>query len=269
MTASYLFHPKGLATLARYVAPDTLFAFDLDGTLAPIVEEYAAAQIAEPVRSTLVRLTKLAQVVVITGRSRKDAEAILGFEPHLLIGNHGAEWPPDANSRNWKLVQNCLKWRDQLHDMVFYEEGMELEFKGESLSLHYRKAADPDKALSMINAAIDLLEPRARSFGGKYVVNVVALEALGKGGALLAAMERLGSARAVYFGDDVTDEEVFQLNRDDVLGVHVGEDDRTAASYYLNQPSEMLGLLNSIVGMLELHRAGGEGHEDSLGKKSE
>jgi trehalose 6-phosphate phosphatase len=40
VTASYIFSPEGLASLARYVAPDTLIAFDLDGTLAPIVEEY-------------------------------------------------------------------------------------------------------------------------------------------------------------------------------------------------------------------------------------
>lgn len=32
----YLFHSQGLATLARYVAPDTLFSFDLDGTLVRI-----------------------------------------------------------------------------------------------------------------------------------------------------------------------------------------------------------------------------------------
>ena len=261
MTPSYLFHAQGLAALARYVAPDTLFAFDLDGTLAPIVEEYDAARIAEPVRTTLERLVTLAKVVVITGRSRKDAEAILGFKPHLVIGNHGAEWPPDENSRNWQFVQNCLKWREQLHDMVFYEQCVELEFKGESLSLHYRKAADPDKALSLINAAIDGLEPRARRFGGKYVVNVVPMEALGKGGALSAAMERFGSTRAVFFGDDETDEEVFRLKRDEVFGIHVGSDGRTAAAYYLNQQSEMLGLLNSIVGMLESQREEGQGSE--------
>lgn len=257
MTPSYLFDSKGLASLARYVAPDTLFAFDLDGTLAPIVEEHAAARVAEPVRTTLLRLVKLAKVAVITGRSRKDAEAILGFEPHLLVGNHGAEWPPDEKTRNWQFVQYCLKWREQLHDVLFYEPGVKIEFKGESLSLHYRKAPDPGKALALIHAALDALEPGPRRVGGKYVVNVVPLEAPGKGDALAAAMERLGAARAIYFGDDETDEEIFRLKRDDVFGVHVGKDDRTAASYYLNQQSEMLGLLNSIVGILELPREDG------------
>lgn len=91
MTASYLFNSDGLAALARYVAADTLFAFDLDGTLAPIVEEYTAVKISEPARTSLKRLVELAKVAVITGRSRKDAMAILGFEPHLLVGNHGSQ----------------------------------------------------------------------------------------------------------------------------------------------------------------------------------
>jgi len=248
---SYLFQSPGLATLALYATPDTLFAFDLDGTLAPIVEEYGAARVPNPVRTTLQRLVGLAKVVVITGRSRKDAQAMLGFEPHLIIGNHGAEWPPGKDSRNWQFVDCCLKWRNQLHDALFYERGIEIEFKGESISLHFRKTDDPDRALALIQAAIDQLEPSPRKIGGKYVVNVVPGEAWGKGDALAAAMERLGSSRAVYFGDDETDEEVFRLKRDDVFGVHVGKDDRTAASYYLNQQSEMLGLLNSLVGMLE------------------
>jgi len=259
---SYLFNSQELATFARFVAPDTLFAFDLDGTLAPIVEEYGAAEVAEPVRATLQRLVQLAKVVVITGRSRKDAEAILGFEPHLVIGNHGAEWPSDNDTGNREVVERCLKWKAQLQDLLSDEQGVEIEFKGESLTLHYRKAADPDKTLARLHAAVDALEPGARRFGGKFVVNVVPLEALDKGDALAAAMERLGSPRAVYFGDDETDEEIFRLKRDDVFGVHVGKNDGTAAAYYLNQQSEMLGLLNSMVGILEsalLEVAVGEG----------
>lgn len=249
---SYLFNSEVLAKFARYVARDTLFAFDLDGTLAPIVEDHGAAQVSEPFRTAMLRLLKLAKVAVITGRSRKDAEAILGFQPHLLIGNHGAEFPGN-NSRMPQFVENCLKWREQLNDMLSYVPGVEIEFKGESISLHYRKAEDHTKALSLIHAAIDSLEPAPKRMGGKCVVNVLPVEALHKGDAVVAAMDRLGSTRSVYFGDDETDEEVFRLKRGDIFGVHIGNG-RTAAAYYLNQQSELLGLLNSIVGILELHR---------------
>lgn len=165
---SYLFHCKGAATLARYVAPDTLFAFDLDGSLAPTVEEYGgAAQVPKAVRATLLRLVGLAKVAVITGRSWKDAVALLGFEPHLVIGSHAPA-----------------------------------------------RASD-------------------------------------KGDALAAAMESLGSTRAVYFGDDDTEEEVFKLKGEEVFGVQIGNDSKTAAPNYQNRQSELLGLLRSIIGILE------------------
>ncbi|TWJ33619.1 trehalose-phosphatase [Geobacter argillaceus] len=249
--SSYLFNSEGLVALARYVTPDTLFAFDLDGTLAPIVEDYKAARVADPTRITLARLIELVKVAVITGRSREDALAILGFEPHLLVGNHGAEWPSQDSKRNWQFARHCLKWRDRLFDMLFNEQGIEIEFKGESLSLHYRYATDRENALKRINAAIEQLAPRPKKIGGKLVVNLVPMEAFTKGEALISAMELFGSTRAIYFGDDETDEEVFLLRAIDVFGIHIGKNDQTVAPYYLSGQSEVLGLLNSMVGILE------------------
>lgn len=248
-----LFESDGLIALARYVAPDTLFAFDLDGTLAPIVENYTAARVEESVRETMERLVKLAKVTVITGRSRKDAQAILGLEPHLLVGNHGAEWPNQDKSRNWEQIKFCLKWQGQLYEKLSYIQGVEIEFKGESLSVHYRKSDDKNSALSCISAAIDKLEPPPRRIGGKFVVNLLPITSFTKGQALVAAMKQFGLKRAIYFGDDETDEEIFQLINVDLLGIHIGNNDQTAAPYYLEKQSELLGLLNSIVGLLEIH----------------
>ena len=254
MTASYLFQSDGLSNLARYVKPDTLFAFDLDGTLAPIVENYSAAKVAEPVRATLERLVGLAKVAVITGRSRKDALAVLGFEPHLLIGNHGAEWPPQEESRNWQQVKLCLKWQERLYENLSYVQGVEIEFKGESVSLHYRKADNPELALLYINAAIEKLEPPPHKIGGKCVINLLPPDALTKGDALEAAMEMFGLKRAIFIGDDVTDEAVFQLENVDVFGIHIGKDGQTAAPYFLKKQSALLGLLNSMAGTLETYK---------------
>lgn len=251
MTASYIFSSGGLAALASYVAPDTLFAFDLDGTLAPIVEDYSAAQVAEPIRTTLERLVKLAKVAVITGRSRKDALTILGFEPHLLVGNHGSEWPPPRGNRNWQQIQLCLKWQEQLNYKLSFVHGIEIEFKGESVSIHYRKADDQGSALARINAVIETLEPFPRRIGGKYVVNLLPMEAFTKGDALVATLDMFELKRAIFVGDDVTDEEVFLLQNVDVFGIHIGNGDRTAAPYYLKKQSALLGLLNSMVGILE------------------
>lgn len=257
MTAPYLLYPEGRAALAGYVAQDTLFAFDLDGTLAPIVAEYSAVRIPEPVRCMMKRLVKIAKVAVITGRSRRDALDILGFEPDLLVGNHGAEWPDDSSLRNPQFVQFCTAWRDQLFEELSGIQGVEIEFKGETLSIHYRKAIDQERALCSIDTAVDKLTPSPNRIGGKFVVNLAPMDAFTKGEALIAAMDRFGLKRAIFFGDDVTDEDIFRLGSVDLFGVHIGKDDLTAASYYLNTQSEMLEILNSMVGIIE-SRCGGE-----------
>lgn len=261
MTASYIFSPEGLSALARYVAADTLFAFDLDGTLAPIVKKPGDVQITEPFRATLKRLVKVAKVAVITGRSRRDALDILGFEPHLLVGNHGAEWPPRDGNQNRHQFKDGLTWRAKLHEMLGNEQGIEIEFKGESLSLHYRQADDVEKALSLIDTAIERLVPAPRRIGGKFVVNLLPMEAFTKGKALMAAMEMFALQRAIFIGDDVTDEEVFQLTNVDVFGIHVGQNVQTSAPYYLKKQSALLGLINSMVGILEAHREEGINNE--------
>ncbi|NTV48714.1 MAG: trehalose-phosphatase [Geobacteraceae bacterium] len=255
MTASYLFNPEELAVFTRYVTPDTLFAFDLDGTLAPIVDDYNAVTIAEPVRDTLKRLAQLAKVVVITGRSRNDALKILEFEPDLIIGNHGSEWPAQDGKRDWQQIALCVKWQEQLKNRLGDTEGVEIEFKGESVSIHYRKSDDRESALLRINDAIKIIEPSPRRIGGKFVVNLLPKDATTKGDALVAAMDKFGLVRSVFLGDDVTDEEVFRLVGVDVLGIHIGKDYYTAAKYYLNDQSELLGLLNTMVGTIESLRA--------------
>lgn len=253
MTAAYIFSNEGLVALARYVAPDTLFAFDLDGTLAPIVSDYSAVAISEPVKKTLGRLSKLARVIIITGRSRTDARKILGFEPELLVGNHGAEWPDQASGDSPDFKTVCINWQNQLNILLEGILGVEIETKGESLTIHYRKATDPENTHSQITAIVEKLDPPPKIIGGKFVVNLLPLEAPSKGDALIRAMDLFGTKRAVYFGDDVTDEEVFKLTGVDLLGIHIGKDGQTAATYYLKRQSALLGLLNSIVGLMEQH----------------
>lgn len=252
MMSLNLFQSKGLVELTRYLAPDTLFAFDLDGTLAPLVDDPARARVPDPLREVLGRLTNLIKVSVITGRSRNDALQILGVEPHLLIGNHGAEWPPREGDRDWHQISQCLKWRSRLADDLFYLPGVEIEHKGETLSIHYRKAPDREQALRVVHAALAQLEPAPRVIGGKCVVNLLPKEAATKGEALVAAMAKLGTPRAVYFGDDLTDEEVFRQQGIDLFGIHIGAGDETAAPYHLNAQSDVLGLLHSMAGIMEV-----------------
>lgn len=249
--SSKLFTLDNLSVLEKFIVPETLFAFDLDGTLAPIIEDFSAVKISGPVRSGLEKLVRFAKVAIISGRSRRDALNILGFEPQMVIGNHGAEWPSNRENRSWQHVNCCLKWRDRLHDLLFDADGVEIEFKGESLAIHYRKAADPERAVAEIDSAIVKLEPVPKKFGGIFVVNLVPMEASGKGEALIASMDHFGLKKAIYLGDDVTDEDVFLMRNPDIFGIHIGKDTQTAAPYYLNSQEDVLELLNALVVIME------------------
>ena len=92
----HLFTPQGEAALAAVMRRDPLLAFDFDGTLAPIVDRPGDASVPDNVSRCLAKLARAHPVAIITGRSIADVRARLGFEPHFVIGNHGAE---DERSR--------------------------------------------------------------------------------------------------------------------------------------------------------------------------
>lgn len=257
---TYLFSPQGRAELAAFVDATTLFAFDLDGTLAPIVPDPAAIVIPASVRQRLLQLNVLAPLAIITGRSRADALFHLGFTPRYLVGNHGAEGLPGKEASGEDFIRLCQGWKKQLQQLLaaMAGNGILLEEKGETLSLHYRQALDPLNAQALLLGAIAHLIPPPRRVTGKFVENLVPQGAVDKGVALEMLMGDLPGQRAIFVGDDVTDEDVFRLKNVDILGIHIGLDDQTAAAYYLVDQSEVLELLNSIVERLEMLQDGSD-----------
>jgi trehalose 6-phosphate phosphatase len=248
----YLFSDVGQEALRRFVSRDTLFAFDLDGTLAPIVADPAEIRISKPVRSGLARLSRLAATAVITGRARSDALKHLGFEPRYLVGNHGIEGLPGYPGQEQELRTTVEQWEGQLLTLLPPEikAAILLERKGFSLSLHYRHAHDPRAVHAALLAAIDRLLPPPRRVGGKFVENLIPREAPHKGDALLRLMELSGSPRAFFLGDDETDEDVFRLDSPCILPVCVGIERPTAAQYHLKEQSETARLLEEILTIL-------------------
>ena len=254
---TYLFAPGGLAALHAFVTGSTLHAFDLDGTLAPIVADPAGIAIPDEVRRCLIQLNSMAPVAVITGRSRTDALNHLGFTPHCLVGNHGAEGLPGEDAADQAFVRLCQGWKEQLAALLpdMPACGISLEDKGETIALHYRHAPDTGKARGSIVAAIARLTPAPRMVSGIFVENIAPQHAPHKGAALEILMGHVGCGRAIFVGDDITDEDVFRLGNPLVLGIRVGRDEESGAGYYLQGQHEMIRLLQEIITLL--HKSGG------------
>lgn len=230
--------------LADFARGNTLIALDYDGTLAPIAPRPEQALLPEPTRQLLARVAKRRPVVVLTGRARNDALRFLRGVPVIeVIGSHGAEMPGSASTRFLGRVE---AWRVELLGKLQPLAGVHLEDKRYSLAVHYREAADPAAARAAVRAAVHGLRG-ARIVTGKKVLNVVPEEAPDKGAALLAACDRLGCERAIFVGDDDTDESAFAASTGRIFGIRVGMDPRSAARHYLRAQGEIDALLRLLL----------------------
>ncbi|MDA8126120.1 MAG: trehalose-phosphatase [Deltaproteobacteria bacterium] len=248
----YLFSDSGLAVLHDFIDSETLFAFDLDGTLAPIADDPGAIRVSAAVQQSLAHLKELAVLAVITGRSREDALRHLGVAPQYLVGNHGAEGLSGWEQHEADFRRLGDQWNRQLRQSLPDRDtlGIAIENKRLSVSIHYRGAVNRTAARSVARKAVDLLTPQPRVVGGKYVLNLLPAEAPNKGTALLQLLSLSGCRKGLFVGDDRTDEAVFQLKGDHLFTVRVGGGTGSRARYFLRSQREVPLLLRHIIAVL-------------------
>src|SRR3989344_5814712 len=110
----YLLSNSGKQSMEALRFTDTLYAFDFDGTLAPIVANPDDARMSAKNIGLLKELNKLASVAVISGRSLTDLKKRLPFRPKYLVGNHGLEGVGLFNKRYAGTRKKVLYWRKEL-----------------------------------------------------------------------------------------------------------------------------------------------------------
>ncbi len=237
--------------LDQLVKPGMLCGFDFDGTLAPIVKEPDWVFMPVPISRRLATLATLTPVTIITGRSVADVEKRLDFEPHFIVGNHGLEGMPGSDQLEAGYEKTCLEWaealRPALSDKKRFDPGIRLENKACSLSIHYRLARDRVYSEAQLIDLIKQVAPSAHVMGGKCVLNLMPSNTINKGVAFERLMAASGASSALYVGDDVTDEDVFRLQRADLLSVRIERADTTAAEYYLHHRLGMVQLLDELI----------------------
>jgi trehalose 6-phosphate phosphatase len=231
--------------LVQLAGSRALVAFDFDGTLAPIVANRHEAQMHARTGELFTRVCELYPTAVISGRSRSDVSARLGPAPvKYVVGNHGLE--PGANLAEFEA--DVVQAQASLAAALATSAGVDLENKRYSLALHYRRSTNKPRARSAILAAIEALPVRMRVIPGKLVLNVVPERAPHKGDALLELRRVEQADTALYIGDDVTDEDVFELDQPGrLLSVRVGESRSSAAAYFIRDQSEMDRLLAALI----------------------
>jgi trehalose 6-phosphate phosphatase len=241
----YALSPPSVEILYRLVRSKALLAFDFDGTLAPIAASPKLACMRPGTRDLLRRLAKLRTCVVLSGRSREDLRGKLGGTGVLhLAGNHGAEpWRGAGQIR-----KEVSRWERIVASGLPRLAGVWIENKSLSLTIHYRQCRRKREAREGVAEAVRPL-CNVRLIEGKESVSIVSQRAPHKGTALLAAAARLGFDKALYVGDDETDEDVFALSPEalPVFSIRVGRRNRSHASYYLRNQEEVDELLSQLL----------------------
>jgi len=245
----HLFTPEGEAALAAVLRLRPLMAFDFDGTLTPIVARPADARISVAVASRLAALASRLPVAIVTGRAVADVRPRLGFVPHFVVGNHGAEVEPAAASGAALFTAlDGLRAQLSAHAAALRSAGVQVEDKGLSIALHYRLARDRARALQRIAELLTPLPAGLRCFAGKMVANVVSADAPDKAQAVHALVTTTGAAAAFFAGDDVNDEPVFAAAPAHWLTLRIGRDDPASlARFGLDGPHEMAMLLQRVL----------------------
>ncbi len=240
----WIFSSRNCGVLKKFASSDTLVALDFDGTLAPIVSNRRRAAIRQTTRNLLARLATQYPCVVISGRARKDVECRLrGIAIRDIVGNHGIE--PWSTS---PALENAVRsWIPLLKDGLRRFRHVAIEDKRFSVAIHYRREIRKQQARAAIAAAARKLGA-VRLVGGKQVLNILPAGAPHKGLALERELLKLRCNKAIYIGDDDTDEDVFALpRRDRLLSIRVGLKNDSLARYFIRSQREIDRLIQKLI----------------------
>ena len=238
--------------LDRWLAPlraGTAVVFlDYDGTLTPIVDRPEEARLAASTRSVLSELAGRCAVTIVTGRDVAVARRFVQLDTLGYAGSHGFDivGPPGSGLRK-EVARDWLPALDAAEALLRRAldgiGGALVERKRFSLSSHVRLVAPADRPrVEAAVAAVASRFPTLRREGGKAVHELRPDLPWHKGAAvawLVRRMERDLDA-VVCIGDDLTDEDAFEVLGAAGTSIVVGTDDRpTAARLRLADPREV------------------------------
>jgi trehalose 6-phosphate phosphatase len=225
-----------------------LLFLDFDGTLAPIVPRPALAELPDSTRAILNELAALAAITIsiVSGRALADVKSRVGVPGLIYAGNHGLEIEGNGLAFThpgaidlWPAVRDITALLAARSRALV---GVEIESKGLTTSVHYRRAPPAVRVAleGLLKAFITGDDPRIEIREGKMIHEILPRVSWDKGRAVVWIRDQLGGHRAlpIVLGDDVTDEDAFTA-LDDAITVCVGPIRSSGARYRLDSPDEV------------------------------
>ncbi len=199
---------------------DVVMLLDIDGTLAPLVEDPAAAAVPADVLDDLRWFAdRCALLGFVTGRSLDHARKMVPLDGVLHAAAHGTHlrWPD--GSEDVCDVAQAARPQLELAATLARTVGWRHEDKGHAVTFHARHLASPEGALvQMRQQAVTVLDPTAVEVVDAHTaLEVRPVGARTKGDAVLAAVARVRATpphdsqpiSLLLAGDDLTDADAF------------------------------------------------------------
>ena len=248
---------------------------DYDGTLVPFVED---PKLARPDREVLELLTALSaapgnEVVIVSGRPRRDLEEWVGALPVALVAEHGVWLRPKGGA--WRMLKAIItEWKERVRPIlqVYVDRlpGALLEEKEFSLAWHYR-GADPEQASRRARELLDALAGFTRNIDVQVLEGNKVLEVrntgVSKGTAATEWLSGLGADFILAIGDDWTDEDLFRTLPPNAYSVRVGLANTSARFYLSNHTAvrRVLRELSQVTGENSAELPGSDGPSRAAG----
>jgi trehalose 6-phosphate phosphatase len=190
---------------------DTALFLDFDGTLVEIADTPESIRVPAGLPTLLDRLADRldGRIAIVSGRSIEDLERHLGRSNLALSGSHGLELRLPGGV---ELPIAAPAWLEEARREIARfaaGQGLLLEEKPSSLAVHYRQAPESEAGVAQFLG--ELAEEHGLTVQSGKMVAELRPPGADKGDALrrLMAEPAFVSARPLFVGDDLTDEDGF------------------------------------------------------------
>ena len=248
-----------LFALRLSAAPAVCVLTDFDGTLVPLADHPDAVRLPDTGRRILKGIACAARTTtgVVSGRALADLRDRISVEGIWYVGNHGFEMVSPAGVETKFYENRDVEYLNGVRAELAAETasipGVLLEHKGPVIAVHYRNVrlpmfAEVERAFCRV---MERHRQRLMVNHGDHVFEAAIRGARNKGTAVRLIRRQLPvGALVVYFGDDLTDRDVFRTLQGIGISVEVGTGHSTLAPYTLPHPDAVWEVLVRLLEVL-------------------
>lgn len=189
---------------------------DVDGTISPTAPTPQQARVSPLCRRYLRQLCRrIALVAAISGRPALQVRDMIDIRGMVYIGNHGLERLTDSHPQIAEPAQEYLavvKSAIEELSRLLSLEGVIIENKGITATIHYRRSPEPESAEKVVLAAVQNSPQASRLqvIPGRMAINLIPPVTLNKGTATRNLIQEYNLHGGIYLGDDATDIDAFK-----------------------------------------------------------